>query len=289
MFPPWISRSIVRVVIVSSFIFFTYALVFEPKQGLIWLHIISSVKDALGNSKSTQYDANFNVNTYSDALSDTTTYTYSQDGKNNLNSVQDGTFATTKYSYPTSGNSNLYYPLTQTDPQGRQANYTYDSNGNLTSALDNSNSMGLHSSYNPDGTVSKITQDVNSKTQNVTTFGYDSHGNLTTVTPPNTNGSTLKPSTFNVDANTSRVNSVTDGNTHQTTYTYDNVDRIITISYAGGATITSTYDADGNLLSEQDNTGTTTFTYDALNRLRTLSVSDFSICLFRCKVCGKSI
>jgi YD repeat-containing protein len=50
--------------------------------------------------------------------------------------------------------------LTQTDPQGRQANYTYHSNGNLTSALDNSNSMGLHSSYNPDGTVSKITQDV---------------------------------------------------------------------------------------------------------------------------------
>src|SRR5258708_12810943 len=147
MFPPWISRSIVRVVIVSSFIFFTYALVFEPKQGLIWLYIISSVKDALGNSKSTQYDANFNVNTYSDALSDTTTYTYSQDGKNNLNSVKDGTFATTKYSYPTSGNSNLYYPLTKTGPQSRQANYTYHSHSTLTPPPNNSLIMRAPSSY----------------------------------------------------------------------------------------------------------------------------------------------
>src|SRR5258708_8049230 len=154
MCPPWISRSIVRVVIVSSFIFFTFAVVFEPKQGLIWLHIISSVKDALGNSKSTQYDANFNVNTYSDALSDTTTYTYSQDGKNNLNSVQDGTFATTKYSYPTSGNSNLYYPFTRTDPQRRQANYTYASNANLPSPLSHPTHIAFLPSPNPPAPVS---------------------------------------------------------------------------------------------------------------------------------------
>jgi YD repeat-containing protein len=54
-----------------------------------------------------------------------------------------------------------------------------------------------------------------------------------------------------------------------TTYTYDNFDRITNVSYAGGATISSTFDNNGNLLTEQDNTGLTTFTYDALNRLRT--------------------
>jgi RHS repeat-associated protein len=227
--------------------------------------MISSVKDALGNSKSTQYDANFNVNTYSDALSDTTTYSYSQDGKNNLNSVQDGTFATTKYTYPTSGTSNLYYPLTQTDPQGHQTNYAYDSNGNLTSAIDNSTQKGLKYTYNSNGTIATMTDADGS----VTTYGYDAHGNLIKVTPPATNGSTLKPSTLTVDANTSRVTAVTDGNGNLTSYSYNQFDQINKISYAGGQTITYTYGARGNLLSVVDNTGTTSFTYDALNRLRT--------------------
>jgi YD repeat-containing protein len=227
--------------------------------------MISSVMDALGHSKSTQYDANFDVNTYGDALSDTTTSTYSQDGKNNLNSVQDGTGASTSYTYPASGSSHLFYPLTQKDPQSHVTSYSYDSNGNLTSAIDTSTTKGLRYTYNSNGTIATMTD----ADGNLTTYGYDSHGNLINVTPPTTNGSTLKPSTLTVDASTSRVNSIIDGNTNQTAYTYDNFDRVTSISYAGGASIAYTFDSNGNLLSEQDNTGLTTFTYDALNRLRT--------------------
>jgi YD repeat-containing protein len=104
--------------------------------------MIASVQDALGNSKTTNYDANFNVTQYGDALKDLSNFVFSSDGRNNLNSVADGTNATTSFTYASSG-SNLYYPLTQKDPQGNQTNYTYDSNGNLTTAINTGSNKGL--------------------------------------------------------------------------------------------------------------------------------------------------
>jgi RHS repeat-associated protein len=228
---------------------------------------IIKVTDAHGHNQKTTYDPNLDVTTYNDALNDQSIFSF--DANNRLNSAQDANGSATSYTYPSSG-TNLFYPLTQKDPQGHITSYAYDSNGNLTSATDNgSGGKGLHYVYNANGTIKSITQDVNSSFQNVTTLGYDSKGNLTSITPPTNNGSTLKPSTLTVDPNTSRVNSVTDGNNHQTGYTYDNFDRITKISYAGGATTSYTYDTNGNLLTLQDNTGLTTFTYDALNRIRT--------------------
>ncbi len=225
-------------------------------------YTINKVTDAHGHNKSTTFDANLDVTNYSDALNDQSISSF--DANNRLNSVQDANGAATSFTYPSSG-TNLFYPLTQKDPQGNQTNYAYDSNGNLTSAVNNSTGKGLTYTYNQNGTIASMT-DANG---NLTTYSYDAHGNLIKVTPPATNGSTLKPSTLTVDPNTSRVNSVIDGNNHQTTFTYDNFDRITNISYAGGATIAYSYDTNGNLLTVQDNTGLTTFTYDALNRIRT--------------------
>ena len=74
----------------------------------------------------------------------------------------------------------------------------------------------------------------------------------------------------------SRPQKVTDGDGQLTTYTFDPLDRITQILYAGTTTcntastcIKYTYDADGNLTQRVDNTGTTKFYYDALNRLTT--------------------
>jgi len=228
-------------------------------------YTINKVTDAHGHNKKTTFDANLDVTNYSDALNDQSISSF--DANNRLNSVQDANGAATSFTYPSSGN-NLFYPLTQKDPQSNQTNYAYDSNGNLTSAVNNSTGKGLTYTYNQspaNGVITKIT-DANGS---ATTFGYDAHWNLTSVTPPNSNGSTLKPYTLTVDPNTSRVNSVIDGNNHQTNFTYDNFDRVTKISYADGATTSYTYDSNGNLLTVQDNTGLTTFTYDALNRIRT--------------------
>ncbi len=61
----------------------------------------------------------------------------------------------------------------------------------------------------------------------------------------------------------------TDGLSQQTSYSYDNLDRITKITYAGGITVSYVYDDNGNLSSMTDPTGTTSYTYDKDNRLLT--------------------
>src|SRR5207248_4509474 len=114
------------------------------------------VTDAHGHNKKNTYDANYDVTTYNDALNDQSIFSF--DANNRLNKVQDANGAATSFTYPSSGN-NLFYPLTQTDPQGHITSYAYDSNGNLTSATDNgSGGKGLHYAYNTNGTIKSITQ-----------------------------------------------------------------------------------------------------------------------------------
>ena len=64
----------------------------------------------------------------------------------------------------------------------------------------------------------------------------------------------------------SRVSTVTDGNNHTTHYTYDNRDRVKTVTYDDSSVITYNYDENGNITSVVDNTGTTGFSYDENNR-----------------------
>jgi RHS repeat-associated protein len=71
-----------------------------------------------------------------------------------------------------------------------------------------------------------------------------------------------------------RLTSITDGKSpsQTTSYAYDgssttSMDRLDTITYQGGATISYGYDDDGNVTSMQDASGTTNYSYDKLNRL----------------------
>ncbi len=70
---------------------------------------------------------------------------------------------------------------------------------------------------------------------------------------------------------------MTDGNGNVTSYTYDTLDRVRTITYNSNGTITYNYDADGNLHSLVDNTGTTSFKYNSLNRLTKKTLPDGTI------------
>jgi RHS repeat-associated protein len=115
--------------------------------------------------------------------------------------------------------------------------------------------------YNSNGTI-KASKDAKG---NTTTYAYDEHGNLKEVVPP----SPLHATKITVDAD-GRPETITDGAGHKATITYDKLDRVTKIVYAGTGTertVKYEYDADGNVLKREDPTGTTKYKADALNRL----------------------
>ncbi len=222
---------------------------------------VTKTTDALGHEQRSSYTANSDVQTQTDAAGAVTNFSY--DAKNNVTQAKLPTGATTNLAYADSAHP--YYPSSQTDAQGNNLSYTYDVPGNLTKTTNGLSSQNQTSaSYNGNGTLASVTDPRGSVggVATTTSYGYDTKGNLTGITPP----SPLGAIAITRDG-VSRISSVTDGKGQTTSYTYDNLDRITQISYQGGATISYSYDDNGNLTSLTDNTGTTSFSYDALNRM----------------------
>ena len=234
--------------------------------------LVKYVFDQLQDQQKNTYTPDSNVTTYTDGALDTSTFNFDP-SNNTLSSILDGNNAKTSFLY---GDSNNPYSMTQsTDPQGNIAFYGYDQSGNrnLLSVQDKTPSgteATISYSYYADdgssgngrGTLKTITDADN----NVTTFYYDQYGNLQKEVPQ----SPLAQQTF-IEDGVSRVSSVTDGNGVTISFTYDNLDRIKTITYTQGtksATISYGYDDNGNVTSLVDNTGTTSYKYDADNRLK---------------------
>lgn len=226
-----------------------------------------------------------------DPLSNVTTLTHDSNSNLTATTLPAGgsgqTAPSTTADFSTSGQT--FLPSSSTDFAGNCSAYFYDSAGNLTDVYYGQSSgcsgtkSGTHVSnaYQGDPGVTSCggkTGELCSTTDakgNTTTYGYDSNGNQTSVTPPSPLGATTR--TFD---SLSRVLTVTDGNGNKTSYTYDKLDRVTQILYGGVTTCSSystctqyTFDADGNLSSQVDSTGTTSYYHDALNRLTTESLS----------------
>ena len=115
--------------------------------------------------------------------------------------------------------------------------------------------------HNGNGTINSSTD----ADKHMTEYLYDEHGNLKEIKPP----VPLVAMTIKIDAD-SRPEVITDGAGHKETITYDKLDRVTKIEYAGtGAarTVKFEYDADGNIIKREDSTETVKYTVDALNRL----------------------
>ncbi|MGH9315575.1 MAG: RHS repeat-associated core domain-containing protein [Thermoanaerobaculia bacterium] len=114
--------------------------------------------------------------------------------------------------------------------------------------------------YNAKGQVTKVTRPLGGATD----YGYDSLGNLATVTAPANNDAGTRPvATYGYDA-VGRVTSVTDPLGHAAAYTYDGLDRVLTVVLpppSSGSTLnfTTTYGYDS---------------YDTLTGLVFTSVTD---------------
>ena len=249
-------------------------------------------------SSSASYTSDQQVAVATDPLSELTTASYNSnndptqviepsDGSGQTGPTDSATFTT-----PSTVAGYQYLPSSMTDAEGNCTAYVYDSAGNLTDTYAGQTSPcagdtgGAHtgSRYQGDtgvscgGTTGEVCEVIDGK-GNDTTYGYNSAGENTSITPP----SPLGAETITYDS-LSRVASVTDGKSQKTTSSYDGDDRVTQILYGGATTCTPstgncisyTHDGDGNETSMTDQSGTTDYYYDALNRLTTESLPDTS-------------
>jgi len=203
---------------------------------------LTSVTDPLGHTTSFGHDKAGNVNQITDALGDATLLGY--DGAGELNSLTDPlNNPPTQLTYDGFGN------LVQVkDPLGRIVSLVPDAVGR-TQSIANPLGQTAAYQYNAFNEVTQITDPLNGQTS----LGYDPNGNLTSVT----------------DAL---------GQTHTTTYTYDNMDRILTrqdplgnkecYGTFSGSVCQNGYDLNGKLTQFTDRRGKiTTRQYDTVSRL----------------------
>jgi RHS repeat-associated protein len=236
---------------------------------------VTKVTDPLGHSRHATYTNRLTqtaidaMGTGADGTGGNTT-TYGWDSRNNATSVKLPLGATASVTaYQTVAGTDLPNDFTSAD--GRKDTFTYDANGNTLSVATAGTAGGTRSyTYNPATATCGgfegqrcTAKDANGK---VTSFAYDSAGNLIKVTPP----APLGVTTYTYDA-LGRVATVKDGRGITTVFGYDHRDRVTEVSSTNN-TVTYAYDGDGNLKSRTDASGTTTWTYDKLNResVRTL-------------------
>ena len=174
-----------------------------------------------------------------------TTSTYDQDGNTKTSKVKiDGAAAdqTTTYTYDAADQL-----ISVLRPDGTTTSTEFWPDGQVKAQKDAATVAIL--SYNHDTQGRLITQ-TDSLSQ-VTTFGYDLNGNVTTKTGP--------------------VNSCGTGVQCVETFTYNTANELTAVNYSDPATpdVAYTFKPNGQRATLTDGTGTTTYTYDSLGRLVT--------------------
>ena len=259
---------------------------------------VTTTTDANGNTTGTSWDGHNNLLSSTDELSNTSNMTYGNatNPNNMLSKITSPAGssgsgapagASVSSTYPTSPDGTLrdYLPSTQTDAQGDTTTYTYDTKVYKQTAASQKNWAGTtvggtsHETYQGDaagtdcgakpGEICTATN----PNGGVTSYGYDSAGNVTTITPP----SPLGARTLTYDA-AGRLKSETDGRGNTEYYTYDGYDRITfqsmssgTPSCGGGNVVCYQYDHAGNKTVVATQSISRTFGYDEQNRITSTS------------------
>jgi RHS repeat-associated protein len=217
------------------------------------------------------------------AGSELTSYAYDGVGQLTRITMPDASFL--EYDYDTA------HRLTEVrDNLGNKMTYTLDAMGNRT--LEETRDPGgvLRATRSREySNLNRLIKDIGgtNPTLQITQYGYDNQGNLTSIDGPLT-GAPNDLSVLTYDA-VNRLKDVTDPLSGVTRYAYDGLDQLATVtdprnnatgytldglgnlsqqSSPDTGTVANTHDAAGNLLSSTDAKGqTTSYTYDALNRL----------------------
>ncbi len=250
------------------------------------LNLPTSVIDPRGFLTTFTYDGTLLAST-TNALNQTTTYTYTPEGY--LESMTDPLGNTTSYTYDSHGQR-----TSMTDALDNTWTYSYDALGRL---VDTTDPLGhvTHNTYDAAGRLISVTQNYDpAKTQNednqwniVTTYAYDVRGNQISIT--DTLGrvtqyeyddadrltKTIDPagnettSTYNAAG---QLIAVTEALNRTTQYAYDDAGRLVSTTDALGGVSSTAYNPDGTVASTTDALGrVASYTYDSLKRVITVT------------------
>lgn len=271
---------------------------------------VEIIFDAKNNRSTMKYNSEANVERFFDAMSREYGYGYDQTSGDLISSQSPGDSTsdvgeTGEVSYGGDGHDHdgdgqtsdehKHLPTKVIDARGYHTNFDYDANHNLTRVeqTPKQENIVFRYSYDTRGNITRVEAPEpepdpldasgNETQGNDTIFRYyesdaaadGDDGMLQVVDPPDAGG--LGDTTFEYDA-LSRVVATTDGNGQRTAVTYDNVDRLKSITYADGRSVTYDYDAAGNMIQRTDRQGRThSFTYDNKNQLDTQTRPDGSV------------
>jgi RHS repeat-associated protein len=161
-------------------------------------------------------------------------YTYYPDGKPETITAPGGII--TRMRYDAAGNQ-----IQLSDPSAGTLEYSYNGYGELTGQI-NSRDQVTSVNYNPEGTISqKVTP------EGTTLYTYNSNKQLTGISSQESGVS--RSFVYN---NTGKITSTTEaisGSSFTTSFTYDGLGRISTITHPSGITETKNYNANGYLSS----------------------------------------
>jgi RHS repeat-associated protein len=131
-----------------------------------------------------------------------------------------------------------------------QVQAVIDANGNVTT-----------NSYDVDDRLASVTDPLS----RLTVYRYDAMSRRISISNPAIQAAPLLQQTYTPDG---LVGSLTDANSHVTSFTPDGFDRLSTTTYPDTSTEVLSYDADGNTLTRKTRAGATiSLGYDTLNRL----------------------
>ncbi len=223
------------------------------------------------------YDANDNLLQVDELRSSGTDppATYSSfkfyDSLDRLTSESDTFGRTLLYGYDPQGNR-----TSLTDPDNIETTYTYDALNRLKTLTTEAGTTNY--TYFPDGLKHTVTNPNNT----ISTFGYAAADRMTSISHQGPSG-TVSAFTYTYTPNSNRETQVETnaGTTQTTSYTYDPVNRLQTVTYEdttpNARTTTYEYDLVGNRKTEQETEVATSnilkdleYNYDAINRLETI-------------------
>lgn len=222
-------------------------------------------KDALDNSVLLLYG--MNQTTAFDALGNMTIYSY------------DDQYRTTKIQYPDGEVETKSYGSNNTLSSDLKGNYTYDAQGNVTSAI-SASGLEMQVVYDSFDAPTSIIDADGQETE----YSYDTHGNLIGIDYPDGNKEAFvydklnrlishtnqRASTEYFTYDGANVITHTDFNGNTTHYSYNALNQVISVTDSHGETSRIMYDAVGHKTGEQDAAGAyTAYTIDALGLIKT--------------------